>query len=390
MVFVNMFMGTIMVYIYGKNLCYKFLQGDFNMKKIYFVLALIMMVIIFPCCNKKQPMDKKVEQSFSLSEAKAEVEKYMSYIYAEDFEKAKTILSEDMQKKIYVGNVQDTKITGYNITEMNEIGKSAIIKVKVSRVATKSVYSVLDEYSIKISKVKKKYQIDEITSETQKEAFKSGDSIRMKIKSSGKSALLVDRDSFPQYGFSKEDKALLSKIPVVGYDFSLMTFSFSGNKILIAMEKVNSFLSLVNIDDSIAAQGGDQGGGQGGSTGGNAGSVNMTPREKPAGKEVTALDVIMNCKTINLAISPNEKFACVQYVKNKDIKCIRVYDTDSGNMIPVNFEDSYDTSTYDIVFDKFEKDFMIFNVIPKQGKTSKETAKKWQINLKTFKIEKIS
>lgn len=353
------------------------------MKKINLFVLVIFLVTTAIGCKIGKNSSSVPKDDFSLTDAKNQAGKYMDYIYKEDYKNAKDILSEDMQKSLQLISTKETKMTGYQITEVDEVGRSAEVKVRVATQALKSPFAELDEYSLKVSKVKGKYQIEKIENETQKEAFKSGDSIRMRIKGNGKSVLLVDRDSLPQYGFSKDDKVLLTKIPLQGYEFGIMTFSFSGSKILIDMEKNNSFLCLASIDDSIETQGSSQGSQNGGST-------NFSPREKPAGKEVVALDVLINSKITKLAISEDERFVCAQYASSNGVKCIRVYNSQSGEMVPVNFEKSYDISKNDIIFQSFDKDFMIFDIVPKKEISSKESNSKWQMNLKSFKIERIS
>lgn len=360
------------------------------MRKNNILLVLIFIIVIITGCGQKQFQSSKPKEGFELTEAKNEVNKYMNYIYAKDYESAKAMLSEDMQKGFTAETSSNMIITGFTITEADEIGRSGLIKVRVAKETLNNSYSELDEYSIKISKVKGNYQIEKIENEMQKEAFKSGNSIRMRIKKNGKSVLLVYGDSTPQYAYSKDDKALINKIPISDYDFGVINFAFSGSKIAISKVKNNSFLCVANIDDSIATQGGDQSGSEGQGGGSSGQSQGMGPREIPAGKEVVVLDVLTNSKVINLAFSEDERLVCAQYVKSNGQKCIKVFNSESGDAIPVDFEKEYDISKYSIIFEKFEKGSMIYNVLPKNSSKQTDVTGKWKLNLKSFKFEKIS
>jgi hypothetical protein len=238
-----------------------------------------------------------------------------------------------------------------------------------------------------------------VKNETEKEAFLEQGTLRVRSKNNIKTNLLIDSSSFPQYTFAKDDKGNLSKQIVPRNKFSVMNFGYEGERIAISSYDKDSYIGIIKIDESMATQGGagggqgGQGGGEGGQggEGGKQGSQSMA-REKPIGKEMTSLDILKDAKVEFMTFSNGEKFLVTQYIKPSLGRCIRIYNTDSGELSKEKLEEKYPYGKVEIIFSSFDKDVVNFEVIQKDmnDKAAAELAGKYQMELKEdFKIKRL-
>lgn len=308
------------------------------MKKIVSCLLILFCILSVVGCTNKEEEKPKVN-TFEIKTANNVVESYMNFIMKEDFENGKKLYTKDLQRKAINLPISNMKIKGYKVTESNEVGRSGVFKVRVTRTSNNTPLSNMDEYTIKIVKDGAEYKIGEITNAPQKEAFLEGTGIRFRDKKNVKTNLIIDVSGIPKYAYSKDDAARLYKILVPLKEFGPMNFSYEGDKITFSTYNKNSFIGIVNIDESLEVQGADQSSGQS-PQGGGSGSGVMA-KEKPIGKDLIPIDLLFDCKVEFMTFSKDEKFLLVQYNSEKTGKCIRVYNVDSGDMIPVNFEKDY-------------------------------------------------
>ncbi|MGH4119005.1 hypothetical protein [Clostridium sp.] len=360
------------------------------MKKFLSCLLIMVFVLSFTACTKDEEEEKVQTNTFEIQTATNVVENYMKLIMKEDYENGKKLYTKDLIVKALNMPINDMKVKGYKVTESNEVGRSGIFKVRVTRTSMVSSQSCLDEYSIKIVKDGAEYKISEITSNPEKEAFVDGIGIRYRDKKNVKTNLIIDEAGLPKYAYSSEDAASLYKIIVPIKKFSSINFSYEGEKLAVSTYNKNSFIGIVNIDESLAVQGdaADNSGGASGVEGGGSGEV---AKEKPIGKELIPVDLLLDCKVDFMTFSLNEKFLLVQYIKEDMGKCIRIYKVDNGDMIPVNFEKDYPIENVEIVFSSFGEDIMTYEVIPKSKLNSSEIdiVGKWKLDLKTFTVDKL-
>jgi hypothetical protein len=370
------------------------------MKKILSCMIVIILGVSLISCKGKD--DKKKEETkddFDIKIATNIMESYMQYLKKEDIENAKKLYSKELSEKQKEIVKSDLKIEGFKLDEINEVGRSGLFKVRVTRSTPNKSMSILDMYNIKVEKEENEYKINEINSMTEKEAFIENEGIRLRQKNNVKTNLIVDLAGIPHYAYPKDDKANISKAQVPKKGFGMINFAYSGEKIVVSTFDKDSYIGVIKIDETMATQGGG-GGGQGGGTqgGGEAagggkggGAQKSLTRETPVGKEITTLDVLTDTKIDLMNFSLDEKFVLVQFDKTAIGKYIRVYDTDSGEMIPVEFEKKFPPDKVEVVFSSFDKDVLNIEVRPKAG-TGKEQADligKWQVNLKDNKIKKL-
>jgi len=358
------------------------------LKKILSCLLLIIVVISFIGCSKKKEEEKPKVNGFEIKTAANLVDNYMSFIMKEDYENGKKLYTKELSKKVTDMPISELKVKGYKVTESNEVGRTGVFKVRITRTSMVSSISSLDEYSIKIVKDGAEYKISEVTSVPQKEAFVEGISIRLRDKKNVKTNLLIDGAGLPKYAYSRDDGSKLYKVTVPLKEFSSINFGYEGEKLAISTYNKNSFIGIINIDESLAVQGDSSNPSSQSSQGGGS---EVIAKEKPIGKDLIPVDLLINCKVEFMIFSLDEKFLLVQYTKENVGKYIRVYQVDNGDMIPVNFEKDYPMEKVQIEFSSFGDSTMTYQVIPKSNVTSADTdiVGKWKLDLKNFTVDKL-
>ncbi|MCB2294908.1 hypothetical protein LGK95_15580 [Clostridium algoriphilum] len=358
------------------------------MKKILNCLLILFCVLSLTSCSSKDEEDHAKVNAFEIKTASNVVDNYMGYIMKADYENGKKLYTKELLKKVADMPTSDIKIKGYKITESNEVGRSGIFKVRITRTSMATSLSCLDEYSIKIVKDGAEYKVSEVISAPQKEAFVNSIGIRFRDKTNVKTNLIIDESGLPKYAYAKEDVARLYKIPVPLKKFGPINFSYEGDKLAVSTYEKNSFIGVVYIDESLAVQG-NTGDSTGQST--DSGGSEEIAKEKPIGKELIPIDMLLNCKVEFMTFSQDEKFLVVQYDKEKSGKYIRVYQVDNGQMIPVDFEKDYPIDKVQIIFSSFGEDSMTYEVIPRSNAKGTDTdiIGKWKLDLKKFTVDKL-
>jgi len=356
------------------------------LKKILSCLLIVLCVLSCVACEKKKEENAKAN-AFELKDAANIVDGYMGYIMKEDYEKSKKLYTAELLKKTSNMPVSDIKIKGFKVTESIEVGNSGVFKVRVARTSMVSSLACLDEYSIKVIQEGKKYKISDIVSSPQKEAFGADIGIRFRDKKDVKTNLIIDKSGIPKYAYSKDDKARLYKIIVPTKKFGAINYNYEGDKLAVCTYDKNSFIGIVNIDESLAVQG--EASGQSSQPSPNGGSEEIA-KERPIGKDLVQLDLLLNCKVEFMTFSLDEKFLVVQY-KEKTDKYIKVYEVENGDIIPYDFKKEYPKEKFQLVFSSFGEDTMYYEVIPKSSvKNSKpKIIGKWKLDLNLFKAKKI-
>jgi hypothetical protein len=359
-----------------------------RLKKVLSFLLILVYIFSFTACKKEEKEEAPKVNGFEIKTASNVVESYMNFIMKEDYENAKKLFTKDLFRKASNMPISEIKVKGYKATESNEIGRSGVIKVRTTRTSMAHSLSSLDEYTIKVVKDGAEYKVSEVSSTPQKEAFVEGLGIRFRDKKNIKTNLIIDKAGLPKYVYSRDDAAQLYKILVPTKEFSSINFDYEGGRLAISTYNKNSFIGIVNIDESLAVQGAAQKEQDQQSQGGGS---EVIAKEKPIGKELISVDLLMNCKVDFMTFSLDEKFLLVQYIKEDLGKCIRVYRVDNGESIPINFEKDYPIEKVQIIFSSFGEDAMIYEVIPKSSLNSSEAdiIGKWKLNLKNYTIQKL-
>lgn len=359
------------------------------MKKGICYLLIIMFITILSGCKANKPEETSESSNFDIGAAKNLVNTYMGNLTKENYESNKKLYVKELIGKSDNASNNDLKIKGYNITEINEVGRSGIFKIRVTRTDLKKASASLDEYSIKVIKDGAEYKVSEVGNKVQKECVLEGEGLRQRAKDEAKTYLLIDYAGMPQYAFSKDDKAQVFKNTVPKENMGPINFSYSGERFGFSTYGKDAYVGIGIIDETLAVQGG--GDGKNGSSTGSGGGSNLKAKEKPIGKDVISLDLIKDSKIEFITFSLDEKFVLAEYIKPNSGRCIRIYKTNNGELIPVKFEDNYDLEKVEIIFSSFDKDILNYEVVAK-GKLDKnqtDVVGMWRLDLKEFKIKKL-
>lgn len=362
------------------------------MNKIVIVIMLIFVSnILISCKNNKKTETKDSSSGFDIKAANNVADTYMKYLIKGDLENSKKLYSKELLKNLTSEESKNLKILGYNISEINEIGKSGLFKIKVTRSDLNGTFASLDEYSVKIAKEDTDYKIKETNNIVQKEAFSEGNQIRLKNKNNINTNLVIDMDGLPGYAFSRDDKSNIDKIKVPKSKLGIINFGYSGESLAISSYDKDVFIGIIKLDESLATQATEKKDGGGEEQDKQKEGGGSKAREKAIGKEIMPLDILKDCKLETMTFSPGEKFITVQYARPSMGKCIRIYKTDSGDIIPFKFEEKYPIDKVDVVFSSYDKENINFDVIPKKAtdKSSSDVIGKWQLNSKDFKAKKM-
>lgn len=368
-------------------------------KKKFFIVILIFIFMFSSSCGKLQKDSSKdteesIEKSFDINAAKNIVDLYLNYLVKEDYKSAMKYYSKEMiEKRIDIKNTP-LKVKGYNIEDINQVGKEGVFKLKVARTNLSEPFATLDECIMKINKEDENYKIVDIKNNTEGEVFIQRGNIRIRKKNNADTNLLINIAGIPQYSFPKDDKLAMSKLLIPKKNYGVMAFSYSGSSVAISTYDNNSFACIVKLDESESVQGKGTDAESEGSDAGqqkNQSSKEDMIKEKPLGKEVIELDILIDSKIEYMTFSQDEKYILLQYSKDKDKRSIRVYNADSGEIIPFKFEKKFPLDKVQVLFSSFDDKSINVRVMPIDDKHNdvKDVIGNWQVDLKDYKCKKV-
>ncbi|MFX0549683.1 hypothetical protein ACOAKC_10160 [Hathewaya histolytica] len=362
-----------------------------NKRLILLVSILILNLTLIGCAKVKK--EKAIESNeFNIKSGLVIVENYMRYLSNTDYNNAKKLFTKELYENTKELKNNELDVKGYSIENISEVGKSALIEMKVVRSKPKSPQAFLDNYTIKVVKEGAEYKISKIDYSPEKEGFPEAHQIRQKNKNNVKTDLITEMETIPNYYFPKDDGGNISKISVSKSNFGPMQFSYSGEKIAISTSGENPYLGVISIEDSVATQGqegGESGGGE--KTQGQDENKNTTGvKEKPIGKEIVSLDILKGCKLDFMVFSEDGETLVCQYEKDAG-KAIRLYRTGNGDILPIGFKEAFPIDKVDILFDSFNKESLNFEIKKREGVKGVETSipGKYKVDLKELKISKL-
>lgn len=364
------------------------------MRKYKFFLSAILLIIMLTACTQKKAENVREKDRFDIKVANNVVENYLKYVSEENFTEASKLLTDKLRKSSTEVKTNDLKIKSFRVEEMTESGGKGNFTVRVIKINGSKPETQLLDYKFKVLKDGIDYKINEIKPSNNKESFREYNQLRLRKEKEVETFLITDFDGLPKYAYSKDDSANMKSQLIPKTNYGIMTLNYSGDTVALTTIGDSVFLGILSFDDTMKTQG-SQGGMKGGGGGedsnqdegaGNAGSKGN--REKPIGKEIIICDIIQNGNIESLMFSKDEKLLTAQYTKG-NTRCIRVYTIGSGELINVKFEEEYPLNKVDVVFDRFEKEKMLYKVIPKSDQDkNNEFVGQWEMSIKNFKIKK--
>ncbi|MDV4150156.1 hypothetical protein R0131_04825 [Clostridium sp. AL.422] len=355
---------------------------------------LLFFLMLFSSCSKVGYTEDE-RDIFSLKKAFELADEYLALIKNNNIEEANKLCTEKLisnNKNISMGT---SNIIAYAPDNFIESSKSAFMTFNVIRNSSSEPKCDLDNYAIKVIKEGDNYKIDEIKAINLKQVYVSNKSLRLIGEDGGKSDLIISLNNIPKDVYLKENELMLYKEKVDAEKFGPVTLGYNGNK--IAISTINDdrvFISIAYIQESKETQGASSQGDEGGNSnqqGGNKASDLEGLLDKPVAKKVIPIDMYNEVKIDNLVFTHEERFLIAQFTNSDSVKRMKVYNSASGDLIELNFDEEFPEDKYTIELVDFEKDEFEINIVAKSGVNDidSEIPGKYKVDIEEKEIKKI-
>ena len=211
----------------------------------------------------------------------------------------------------------------------------------------------------------------------------------------GKSDLVISLNNIAKDVYLKENKLMLYKEKVPAENFGPVSLGYKGKKIAISTISGNrAFISIAYIQESTETQGtASEGEGASGTNqeGGNEESNLEDLLDKPIAKKVIPLDMLNGVKIDNLVFTQEERYLIAEYFNTSLVKRMKVYNSASGDLIALNFDEMFPEDKYNIELVDFKKDEFRINVISKSDEedANSEIPGEYKVDIEGKEIKKI-
>ncbi|GKU26041.1 hypothetical protein [Clostridium folliculivorans] len=363
-------------------------------KRRLFVVCILVIATIFVGCKKSSSSSSGSSSDSLVNEKQAirVAENYMKYLSRNDYENARKLCSSKLANKTQELQDTDLSVVDFSVSEINQSGKSAIIKAKVNRLKQGVPRADIDTFSIKVSKQQGDvYEIDEVKAETLVEAFVEGESIKLKAKDEPKAKLVISMKDLPKDMYPKTNEANILKKEIPAKEFTAINFTISGQRMGISTKDGNrSFVGVLEVEDAVPTASSQSGGSSGGGEGQDQKQQEDSDK-KPLAKKVKAVDIYDNGIVQKIMFSQDENYMAVQYLENNVANRLKAYSVASGSMLEAEFDKIFPTDKYELVFSKFTKTEMFFEVKGVSGRTDvrQDVLGMYKLDFKELKIDKV-
>lgn len=353
------------------------------------ISLLLFILMIFTACSKTENKAEEID-IFSLKKAFELADEYLGLIKNNSIEEANKLCTEKLisnNKEISTGT---SRIISYAPDNVIESSKSAFITFNVVRNSSSEPKCDLDNYAIKVIKDGDNYKIDEIKAINLKQVFVKDKSLRIIGEDGGKSDLIISLNNITKDAYLKENELMLYKEKVPAESFGPVSLGYKGNKIAIStISGSRAFISIAYIEESKETQGEE-----GGNT--NQQHTNEESKleelvDKPIAKKVIPLDMLNGVKIDNLVFTQEERYLIAEYFNASLVKRMKVYNSASGDLIALNFDEMFPEDKYNIELLDFKKDEFRVNVISKSGAQdiNSEILGEYKVDIEGKEIKKI-
>lgn len=364
-------------------------------KKILSLASLLLFTLmLFSACTESTVKEEDVD-IFSPKKSYEVADKYLELIKNNNIEEANKLCTENLisnNKEISTGT---SRIIAYAPDNLIESSKSSFITFNVIRNSASEPKCDLDNYAIKVIKDGDQYKIDEIKATNLKQVFVRNKSLRMIGEDGGKSDLIISLNNIPKDIYLKENQLMLYKEKVPADNFGPVSLGYKGEKIAISTTSGDkAFISIAFIEESEETQGSTSQGEGGGNTeqqGSNVEGGLEELMDKPIAKKVIPLDMINGAKLDNLVFTQEERYLITQYINSSEVKRMKVYSGDTGDLVSLNFDEMFSDDKYNLELLEFEKDKFNINVSAKDGikDIDTEILGEYKVDLEEKVIKKI-
>lgn len=358
------------------------------MKKYTSYISIILIIFIMGGCANKEYENVKEKDVFNMKMATAVVEEYFHYLEVDKYKEAGDMLVGKAKTNTKDIRATSLKLKGHRISEVTESGGEGDFKIDVMKSNINRPETQVLEYRITVNKSGMDYKISDINSVVVKEVFRNLDQLRLRKENQVDNLLVMDMSGVTGYTYTKSDNGKLTSEMVPKKKFGMCALSYSGDTLAIITQDKDSYVGLVILDDTVQTQGEPEDEDKGGGESAKDKNTKMI-KEKPIGKQLITCDLLKDTSIENMIFSKDDKLLAIQYKKGNDI-CVKVFDKENGECIPISFEEEYPLNKVYVIFKDFDKEKMIYNVVPKDSKDkSNKYTGQWELDLKKYKISKI-
>jgi hypothetical protein len=361
------------------------------MKKL--MILIILGVFIFTGCPDKKEQksdDNKVNvMRTDVKAAKVFMNNYLRFVMKKNNGALHSFYGSAVKKRITdIPETGNPHPIGYSMNEGEQKEKKAEFTVHIYSGNTGMPYFSDDEYKYTVAMEKGKMRIDDITSGKSLELYEKDKQLYKKEGDKINGKPLLSLKDLPKYAVPKESASPGQKFLTPNKTFGPCAIAPDGKTIVITSFDINSFIGIVNEEESKetmepsgGGQGGSsQGGGQGQSKGG--GQQNAAPSTTVS---LTAVDLYFSSKINNVNFSNDGKMIVTEYTSNHRPSRLQVYDSKSGEPVAISTDKQFNPNRFALIDPYFEApNELVFTVIPIKNATPEEKKYKgdWKLDIK--------
>ena len=188
---------------------------------------------------------------------------------------------------------------------------------------------------------------------------------------------------------------MLYKEKVPSDNFGPVSLGYKGNKIAISTVSGSSaFISIAYIQESKETQGASSQGDEGGNS--NQEGANETSNleellDKPIAKKVIPVDMYNGVKINNLVFTFEERYLITEYLNSNLVKRIKVYNSASGDLIELDFDEMFNDDKYNVELLYFKKDEFNIKVTSKDNAEdiNEDILGEYKVDIEEKEIKKV-
>ncbi|SHK07751.1 hypothetical protein SAMN02745163_03166 [Clostridium cavendishii DSM 21758] len=354
------------------------------MKK-FIVIGILLMTLSFTACGK---VDNKAQaqdiSNFIFDETKSKeiANQYIESLSKKDYSKASNVCAEDLQKQTLKIKDKGIDIKSFKLEDIVQKGTSCIYKYMVNSGNEEKRINDLENYYVTVEKLYGKYKVVSLKASTEIEVFMEDDGLVLRNKDEVDVKPVIELGKLPTQAYSKATASNLEKMDIPKKNFGVMNFSFKGNKLAISsMGDDKTYIAILDIsgsEGSEAKQDKDKAKGEDeGKEGGK--------KEKSVAKKISTVDIYDNIKLKDIKFTGEKDNLIVSYEEQGKDR-FKIYDS-KGNIIETRIDTLFPKQEYDIIYEEFKEDAVIFKVINKsEGKNNVE---RYKLSIKDFKPIKL-
>lgn len=375
------------------------------MKKLIVFVLSTLMIFTCGCYTSKQETEEQKEEvmnlSFDNNVASSIADTYMNAFEIGDVKGMKSLGSEDFQKG-FDGEINtDVEVLGIRQEEANQNGLSILYEYTIIKAMKNEPRVYLQSYYLTIGKEDKSYKVQSAKAVPQYEVFKEGRQLKIRKEDEVEIANVMLMKNLPDVAYSQSDSGDVVMLKVPNKEYGPIGISFTGKNIALSTtDGLNTYVGVVEIDESIetAAQSSGQGGGQSGgqgNSGASGGSEDKNQGEqiyfdKLVGKNITTIDVYSNITIKNIVFSKDDSYIAVNY-QNENLATRFKFYKATGEIIGLNLDSTFSPSKYNLIYKDYKDDEVYFEVtgVKNAGDIVENLLGNYKISTKDFKINKL-